>query len=745
MILLAFSRLIWLPIILWLTTAMSQTLPSNSSIDLVPIYQPQFDSLRHNPANFNPLLGGQNWTMCCALAVNESFIIENETLYIRPGQTFFTGTLAGLEAYPRFPCGATYNGSSLNAPRQQFWIDYPWCYNHCPGWPVTRANNLEKWLKPMLSFILPSLIFCLNIPRRRRLDLPARLFSDNSLDISTLLIFALKVPFAFLVVTVDIIIWTSVSLSIAGPMLTSGIYEALLDARVLAFLDSRIKENTLTVKEKAHTLLSILIGNLDGDAWHSSKLFVQDLPSHNVRKRPSHSGSAGTLVPTEAQDSIAAPDWPLKASLPTTPSDSASTVLPGRIFRTEYQRRKTRAVKSGLKSMLDSQVSYGSSVGAPVLFYIGSFIWSVYEVEEDLGSYLTAHQLACGMFWMTIPHLALVSCLLLAGNNPNIWQGAISESLLNDDNPFSTQLQNLALTDRDYGSSRIRGIIRRPTFNSIQATTSFNPPRPGIFDQFFTLAFKESKHQPAWMWNRGPNKAMWIYKLGEEYPYLQHMREEVLENRFSRDLWTSGLYGFVLYFVPTVFGIIVSYTTPQIGFGCRSIIMLTYVASQLCLQILWLLRYHFFHGKNRAINDSRHTTTKPTWISYLWYLLFLLSALLGALTSIGGTIFVLANVLTNCFCALPAKYWWDRWTNPQARIFVDDATYEQVYYAQKWWFPAGIVSVVFMIIVAYIGWWYQRSLRQRFRDLVERIDYLDELDLSDGNESLASSRPLHDA
>lgn len=375
-------RLVWL-VILWFPTAMSQTSSRNSSTDLVPIYEPQLTSLDQDPVNFNPNLGGLNWTMCCALVVNESLFIENQTLYIRPGQTSFTGTIESLEAHPRFPCGATYNGASLNAPHQQFWINYPWCESHCPGWPVTKASNFEKWLKPMISFILPSLIFCLNIPRRRRLELPAGLFSNNSLDVSTLLIFALKMPFASLVVTLDIIIWTCVSFSIAGPMLTSGIYEALLDARVLAFLDSRVKENTLTVKEKAHILLSILIGNLDVDAWRSSQLFVQDLPTHYVRKRPSRSGSARILSPAEAQTPIAVPDWPLKASLPATPSDSSST--------TQYEQnprshRKILAVKSRLSSMLDSQVSFGSSVGAPVLFYIASFIWSVYEVEEDLGS-----------------------------------------------------------------------------------------------------------------------------------------------------------------------------------------------------------------------------------------------------------------------------------------------------------------------------------------------------------------------
>ncbi|KAI0178746.1 hypothetical protein GGR52DRAFT_271009 [Hypoxylon sp. FL1284] len=719
-----FAHLIWL-MLLGPTLALSQKSLRNSSTKLVPIYEPQFASLRHDPANFNPYVGGQNWTMCCALAVNESLFIENQTLYIRPEQTFFSGTIDSLEAYPRFPCGATYNGS-LNVPHQQFWVSYPWCESHCPGWPVTQASNVNKWLKPMISFIFPSLIFCLNIPRRRCLDLPARLFSDKSLDVVTLLLFAFKVPFASLVITVDIIIWTCVSFSVAGPMLTSGIYEAILDARVLAFLDSRIKENTLTVQEKSHSLLSILIGNLDIDAWPSSELFVQDLPSRHAGESFIYNKSEGASVSSTEQGSAVSPSPLLSPNLSTAPNEMSFVTQQEQGLRTYPQQRKIDSVKWRLKSMLNSQLSFGASVAAPVLFYIASFIWSVYEVNEELGSYLTAHQLACGMFWMTVPHLALVSCLLLAANNPNIWQIAVSESLFSHDTYFSTQLQSMTRTEEHIGSGRARRIARKPTFNSIRSTRRLGLHHTGILRGFFPLAFNESQFKPAWMWNRGPNKAMWIHHLGEEYPYLQHLREEVLEKKFGRDLLAAGFYGFALYFVPTVFGTIVSYTTPQTGFGCRSIIMLAYAASQLCLQILWLLRYYSFHGgKSWAFDDSGHTVAKPTWVNYLRYFFFLLLVLVGALTSIGGTIFVLANVLTNCFCALPAKYWWDRWSNPDALIFVDDATYEQVYYAQKWWFPAGIVSVVFMVVVVYIGWWYQRNLRQRFHDLVENIDYID--------------------
>ncbi|KAI0387380.1 hypothetical protein F5Y04DRAFT_3691 [Hypomontagnella monticulosa] len=671
----------------------------NSSTALVPIYEPHLSNLPQNPARFNPHLGGQDWTMCCTLAVNESLVIENSTLYIREGQTFFTGTIDSLEEFPRFPCGATFNGT-MTAPHQQFWVPYSWCYNRCPGWPMTKINNFEGWLKPMISFILPSLIFCLNIPRRRQLDFPTILFSNMAVELSNVPLVLLKIIIASIIVAADTLLWTCVVLSAASPMIVSGIYEALLDARLLAYLESRTDENSLTARQKAHMLLVVLIGNLDEDAWHSSKLFIENLPEDGARSNNESLQTTTGQTTIEARTSpIAGTGIPNQNHNTGTPNPPRSTTITGRFRQHSYnaeQLKKIVAFKWRLAAMLDSQVSFGSSVGAPVLYYVASFIWSVFEIRERLGSYVTAHQLAAGMFWMTVPHLALISCLLLAGNNPNIWQSAVIDSVLASDDP---------------------------AVNRISTTDHSTPFIGRMLDHRFALVFKKSMFKPAWMWNRGSNKAKWIAKLGDEYPYLRSMREEVLESRIEMDIWTSSLYGFVLYFIPAFFSGLVSYTTPQTGFGCRSIIILVYGISQLLLQLLWVFRWYFYDRYERGSAEiSGHAFAKSTPIKYLWYFLFTFTTFLSALASIGGTIFVLMNVLTNCLCAIPARHWLNLWTSPDALIFVDDATYEQIYYAQMWWFPAGVISVIFMIVVTYIGWWYQRSLRQRFHGLVSKID-----------------------
>jgi hypothetical protein len=319
---------------------------------LVEIYRPFLANVPKDPSQFNPYLGGQSFGTCCLLAVSESLFIDNDTLRIRPGQSFFRGDMATLERFPSFPCAATFNGT-MEGPPEDFWTPYSWCRRRCPGWQATSPETFGYWLKPLGAFILPSLIFCLSIPRRRRLEMPTA-FAPSYLSGRALGVFlyAVKMLAAFVVSSIDILVWLSVVFAIAGPILVSAIYEALLDARILRFLQRRLRSNSLSIRNRGHLLLVILLGNLDFEpAWHHSKLLVQGLP----------------------KDAFLSPvaSTPTRRSIHWAAASDSSDVL---------------CVKSQLHAMLDSQPSFGDTVGAPVLFYIAGFIWSVYEIQTSYGT-----------------------------------------------------------------------------------------------------------------------------------------------------------------------------------------------------------------------------------------------------------------------------------------------------------------------------------------------------------------------
>src|SRR3981189_70340 len=104
-----------------------------------------------------PQLGGQNFTSCCVRAV--SAVRDND--YTNTSDvTIFTPFLS-----KQFPCGAQFNGDTRGVSSVQ--VSYTWCTANCPGFQISRSTNLSQWIQPLVGFILPAVIFCLNVPRRK--------------------------------------------------------------------------------------------------------------------------------------------------------------------------------------------------------------------------------------------------------------------------------------------------------------------------------------------------------------------------------------------------------------------------------------------------------------------------------------------------------------------------------------------------------------------------------------------------
>ncbi|KAK4200014.1 hypothetical protein QBC40DRAFT_327869, partial [Triangularia verruculosa] len=681
-----------------------------SSTSLAEIYHPFLTDLPEQAARFNPYLGGLDADMCCQLAVNESLVIVNGILTIRPGQTFYRGDIATLERFPSFPCHTKFNGSLLGPP-MDFWTPYTWCRDRCPGWSVTKHDDLGNWLKPLSAWVLPSLIFCLSIPRRRRIHIPKQLFA-KPMNIFGTLLYLVKIPAAALIVTIDTLVWLSVVFSIAGPILVSAAYEALLDLRILRFLQIRFNENSMSVRSRAHLLLVVLLGNLDlSPAWAHSRNLVQDLCNESLLKRPAVRMASTPGVPSTAT-SFSSPVP--RASLSSTQSASLSPLpSPSPHYLTPVQ--------SKLRAMLDAQASFGHTCGAAVLFYIASFIWSVYDIAESYGSYQSAHQLAFGLLWMTIPHIALLTSVLLAGSNPSVWQGVTSFAaapIRSKVSPLGSPSPTLSPPTRRL--SRLKSFL--PGVPGSVAVLLF----PGDDNANLTLQYK-----PSWVWNRGSNKLRWLGSFSAEYPpHADSIYKDVLA---SQGILLSCLSAIILIFIPAFFAGLVSFNTPQVGLGCRSLTILVYGGAQVLLIGLWgvkmALELRFYWEKMKRGDEKERGTmgvgVQPAQekgvLGWIWVVLFGLGAFSGAVSSVGGTLFLMIGLYSNCLCWIPAKYWFQATTHPKAAVFWNSATQDQIYNSQTWWFPAGIAGTVFMVAIAYLGWWYQRRLRAWFSGLIEQI------------------------
>ncbi|CAK7241161.1 MAG: hypothetical protein STHCBS139747_002620 [Sporothrix thermara] len=226
----------------------------------------------NTPTSYNPLRGGQNYTTCCLKAINDAVEVapDGHLQFVEQYQDWITfeegqdqplDLLYNYSLRNQFPCTAVYNGDARGAPVVK--VNYTWLAKTCPGWQISSKDNLNAWLQPLSSFLIPAIIFCMSIPRRRKLEVPPLLFSLDQGGVKSYFIAPFGAIFAGALVSVDTILWLCMCFAFAGPMIISGLYEAKLDNSVLVYLRHKIDEDRLTMAMRCRLLLVILIGNLD--------------------------------------------------------------------------------------------------------------------------------------------------------------------------------------------------------------------------------------------------------------------------------------------------------------------------------------------------------------------------------------------------------------------------------------------------------------------------------------------------
>ena len=306
---------------------------------------PQYYSSTDLRLGQKPSLGRQNFTHCCLLAVDQWFVAGGKnTTNIR-----ITSDDLATFGTRQFPCGATYSGSNAGAPKVN--IAYTWCKANCGGWQLSKNSKLNQWVSPLVGFLVPAVVFCLAIPRRRKLHIPDKLFDVPLNKITSNFRTPLIALCAAALVTVDTITWLMAIFALSGPILVGGIYEAFLDSRILSFVQDKIKYSRLTIADRAHLLYSILVGNLD----------MLTVPEGDAEEHTAWAHVDTFLV----------------------------LQLRSQLVDDHYvQETKTR-----LRTMLSAQYSFGVTVGAPVIFFCGSFIYTLVDNFSNLGDNDTSHAL----------------------------------------------------------------------------------------------------------------------------------------------------------------------------------------------------------------------------------------------------------------------------------------------------------------------------------------------------------------
>ena len=599
---------------------------------------PQLAGFSPNRAPSRPLrFGGQNFTHCCLRAVSSSLAIVNGSL-VPTDQSFITNF--DLFQNGDFPCGSTFNGSMGGAAPVD--VTYAWCKRNCDGWQLSRSKKLNEWVAPLVGFLIPAVVFCLAIPRQRKLYIAEWFFDVPIGEIYSSPRILYKAPLSAFLVSVDTITWLMIVFTFAGPLLLSGIYEAYTDIRILSYMRKKISQSRLPIERRAQLLYAVLVGNLD-------LFYVPDNDDPN-EDAWSH---VDTLVKGLRSD-VLSPEF--------------------------VDRTKTRLI-----AMLAVQYSFGTTVGAPVVFFSGSFIYTLIDNFSNLGNNYTSHALAFGMWWMTIPHISIISGLLLAGNNPNTLEGVVGHKACPPQRP-----------------------------------------RHGLLSPVY-----ESRYMPSWLWFRGCCKRLWIDAIRDDWTerigimtedqetdrdlFVKDRDQLEEEIKMSTGDWmTVGVYAWTLVVVPSVLAFLTSFYTPKVGLSCRSLTFLVYILAQLWLIALWT----WYLADSHMVGRELHTPWTHHHGKYVWYFGIVLGGSAAVFTAIGGTMMQIMGVYQNCLCNIPMSEWHDS----NASITISNNYATAIRLADTWWKGTGAIAASFLGFICYLGWWYQRRLRFQFRELVGLLD-----------------------
>ena len=393
-----------------------------------------------------------------------------------------------------YRCGQIHQADLPPAP--PLLVSTSWCRQKCSGYALSAPSDTDAWASPLIQYILPAVIFSMTIPRRLVLE-PPRWFFDFSVNHMSGLIKALfSLCVAGIIVTMDTAVWVFIIMVAPAPFIFSGLVEIVLDYRIIRnLMSSHIGQGKdlpvgLDRGQRVQLLTAVLAGNL---------------------------GIEG---------------------VPADPREELETVL-------DINKHPDDEVGLRLGAMLACQYPFGAAVGAPILLYIGSFVYTLATIRHSDGSRAATRALAFGIWWMNIVHVSAISGCLLASNNPNTAAAIVKKPRVTVGLLERLRYANERSEMEDKIQARLEAWSRLP------------------------LSYK-ARYEPVWMWTRGKSKAGWLRRTSA---WEQHWFREKVEMTVPGWILLAFV-AFSLVFFPCALAFWIEYSTPARGVGCRSLTIL---------------------------------------------------------------------------------------------------------------------------------------------------------------------------
>ena len=494
-----------------------------------------------------------------------------------------------------------------------WFVNTPSCLQNAPSNLTITAD----FILVLTSFALPAVIFSTVIPRRWRLDMPERFLTVDRNRIRNIAKLFLSIPAICLVATVDMIGWIICIMTFAGPMAFSGVQEMLLDFRVVKFLERNPKT---PARETLETIVALLCGNYDQDP---------DDPTSRIN----------------------------------------SSLIPSQPTETSLQGATTRLV-----TILNSQTSFGATIGIPAVFFLGGFWYNASQGNPPRGA------VSYGIFLIVLVIVTIISGTLLAGNSPHT-------------------VSVLLATPHIKRSSSYGGILS------------------DVYD---------SELHPVAMWDRGFSKYQWLQNTT-----MWHQRGTFHQAiRMGGWSWVAvTMASWLLVATPCCLSLSFDYLAPWPWFGSLSLLYTTYLVAQTWL-ILMALVFACLDMPLCTIWQPSKLLSKGTSRPMLSrFFLLILTASTGAATfaaavcTIFGSSFHFSDGYGDLLIWLVPVADWVKPTSERWLFLYHDLTtqsYEDYIDTLILYLPLG--AVLWTCAICFFGWWYHQALRIALKDVIGKIE-----------------------
>ncbi|KAK2614158.1 hypothetical protein N8I77_001009 [Diaporthe amygdali] len=289
-----------------------------------------------------------------------------------------------------------------------------------------------------------------------------------------------------------------------------------------------------------------------------------------------------------------------------------------------------------LKAILNSQASFGATIGAPILFFIGGFIYTILGIENgSLQGDDTVHALAFGMWWMTVPHLAIVSCAMLASPSPSALQGIVWDGG--------------AIASRERSERGSWDLMKTKVESYAAGRWIANKTgRYQLLNSMYDGQFKTVT-----LWNRGPNKKRWVDEAIRDYAasFEEHgdrlRPPQEIRKRLDLDLGDQFMImvgSAVLLILPSLLALLTSYNMPRKGISCRSGTYLIYGITQVIECIFWVWEGRLKRMYGERWSEARTRAKTINWCGQTFVGFF------AVFTAVVGTLMQLLGVYRTCAC-----------------------------------------------------------------------------------------------